>query len=259
MLASSVSSERISKSLKEIAAFGPVDGQEAACRVGAWADTQLGAARLAACERGKLTRHLRRSRKGAPEVLDAPPPRRTVILTARLSDQAGLPAVALLETARVLQAVRDAGQFKDDDLRICFEIESSCVKDYAAKPFLAAANETLVAEIRFGEIDLLEPREACSLVIEARDGPRPAVVNDVESVLAQFKGERGFWRESEVRSGSESRGDGVPRIVIGAAKPRPRPESGPTASAPSRKDLPAAVRAARFALVLVAHFAEHKR
>jgi hypothetical protein len=253
MLAGSVMQERIAKSMKEIAAFGSLCKDDHAA---AGAEGLL----VGQMQAAGLTSYGMRASKPLGVTgwfpLDGEVPSRQVILMATLSAETASAASALLEAARVLPAVRKTAQIADLGFAVGFELHLSA--DDAAWG-IPGPNVQRLAELRFGDL-APDSKECFRLTVAAPESRRADLMARIEHVLKQFKGEKGFWKDFDIRPDANLQKDGVPRIMIGSptrSESRPaesRPESGP-----AKKDVLAAVRAARFALMLVARLAERPR
>lgn len=255
MLASSVMQDRITKSMRDVAALGPLCGDEAAA--GAAIAGLIDQMRSSGLE--PISVNLPKSRGVAGWIVPLKSPTehapRLVSLLAVCSAETAAAAGALLECARVSQAMRKTGQIPSLSFEVGFELHLAADEPAWGLPPAKAR----VAEIRFGDLTPGQ-KESFSVTIASPAAAQPALADKIERVLKRFKGERGFWKDYEVRS--EPGGvpkDGVPRITIGGSKPlapASRPAGSRPASAPAKKDVQAAVHAARFALMLVAGLAE---
>lgn len=239
LLAASVTPSRISARIRELRTFGPlVPGSDAAKRALAWAQGQL-----VAC--GPLS--------------GATPCQRVVVLSARLSNEGS--AAALLEAARVLAVTRKAGQLGDlgFDVRCEFDDPSEEPTSRSA----SAPSVELAAEIRFGAF---RPEWQCDGLQTSVSADWPlsdSMVQRVDRLLGRFKGERGFWTEFAVLRELRERNDRALRITVDALRPagmassKPAVESRP-ATGPARDEAPSAVRAVRFALMMIAALAAER-
>jgi hypothetical protein len=185
-------------------------------------------------------------------VASAAPGGRRILLSARASDPAGVSA--LLEAARVLRACREGGDFADLGFEVCFEITGE-------RPGSRPASGPFLAEISVERSE--EPGPAISATVRAPES-RKAVASRVEKLLGRFKGESGFWADFEfIADPSPAAKDAPVQVTLKARGKDVRLASrggAPDSRGAAREaECRAAVRAARCALMIVAHLAEELR
>ena len=123
----------------------------------------------------------------------------------------------------------------------------------------------MLGEIRFGDLPVAS-RDHLRIAVAA-DAEQAALIEDLRRLFARFQGQQGFWKDiAVVADGTARRADGAPRFTLSSpADGGGAPESHPGASVrPASRPGPApeqraAVRAARAALVILAHLAERHR
>jgi hypothetical protein len=186
-------------------------------------------------------------------VSSAAPGGRRILLAARASDASGVSA--LLEAARVLRVCREGGDFADLGFEVCFEITGD-------QPESRPPGKAFLAEIRVERSE--EPGPAISATVRVPES-RKAVASRIQKMLGRFKGERGFWADFEVVADPSPVAKDAPVQVTLKARAgkdaRPDSRGGAPDSRGAARDAEcrAAVRAARCALMIVAHLAEELR
>jgi hypothetical protein len=260
---------RVAEFVRDVCALGLDAGSESRPRTLKWVQEQLVAAELTAgqvigARRGGIEAFMPRAGHG--EKLSG----RAVVLSADLWSDPGAGrhrhatgAGALIESVRVMRATQKGGYFGQLGFDVLVRLDSA-VDGPASRSESWPAPESVLGEIRFGELPVAS-RDQIRIAVTAHEG-QAALIEDLRLLVARFKGQQGFWKEiAVVADGVAGRADGAPRFTLsspaeggGAFESRPGAAVRPASRAPAPEQR-AAVRAARAALVILAHLAERHR
>lgn len=267
LLAAAVMPVRVAECVRDLSGLEPDAGSESRPRTLNWVRDQLVAAELTAGQdidggRGCIEAFMPRA--GHLQKLCG----RAVVLSADLwgdRDGAGRQrhaagAGALIESVRVMRATQKGGHFGELGFDVLVRL-GAFVDGPASRGESSPAAESVLGEIRFGDLPVTS-RDLLRIAVTA-DAGQAAMIEDLRRLFARFQGQQGFWKEIVlVADETGRRADGAPRFTLssptGGGESRPGAVVRP-ASRPGAPEQRAAVRAARAALVILAHLAERHR